>query len=82
MSLSDSPTVLAERRKHLGVLTLNRPQALNALSLEMIFGVLWVWLFAGEAPGSSALVGGAIVVSALVFNELLSLRGRGTTRTP
>jgi enoyl-CoA hydratase/carnithine racemase len=33
---SDAPTVLAERRKHLGILTLNRPQALNALSLEMI----------------------------------------------
>ncbi len=29
-------TVLAERRKHLGILTLNRPKALNALSLEMI----------------------------------------------
>jgi enoyl-CoA hydratase len=36
MSHSDSPTVLAERRRHLGVLTLNRPKALNALSLEMI----------------------------------------------
>jgi len=30
------PTVLAERRGHLGILTLNRPRALNALSLEMI----------------------------------------------
>jgi enoyl-CoA hydratase/carnithine racemase len=30
------PAVLAERRAHLGILTLNRPQALNALSLEMI----------------------------------------------
>ena len=29
-------TVLAEQRGHLGVLTLNRPKALNALSLEMI----------------------------------------------
>ncbi len=29
-------SVLAERRRHLGVLTLNRPKALNALSLEMI----------------------------------------------
>ncbi len=42
--------------------------------LEMIFGVIWVWLFAGEAPGDSAVVGGVIVVGALVFNELLSLR--------
>ena len=44
--------------------------------LEVIFGVLWAWIGAGEAPGSSALVGGSIVVGALVFNELLSLRGR------
>ena len=36
MPTSDSTTVLAERRQHLGILTLNRPQALNALSLEMI----------------------------------------------
>ncbi len=36
MSHPDSPAVLAERRKHLGILTLNRPRALNALSLEMI----------------------------------------------
>jgi drug/metabolite transporter (DMT)-like permease len=44
--------------------------------LEVLFGVLWAWLGAGEAPGASALVGGAIVVGALVSNELLSLRGR------
>src|ERR671928_191512 len=34
--------------------------ALLAL-LEVIFGVTWAWLGAGEAPGSSALVGGALV---------------------
>jgi enoyl-CoA hydratase/carnithine racemase len=39
MSPSESSTVLAERRQHLGILTLNRPQALNALSLEMIRAV-------------------------------------------
>jgi drug/metabolite transporter (DMT)-like permease len=49
--------------------------------LEVIFGVLWAWIGAGEAPGSSALVGGAIVVGALVFNELLSLRGRQVAQT-
>lgn len=45
--------------------------------LEVIFGVLWAWIGAGEAPGRSALVGGALVVGALLFNELLSLRQRG-----
>ena len=47
--------------------------------LEVIFGVLWAWIWAGEAPGSSALVGGAVVVGALMCNELLSLYGRGKT---
>ncbi len=36
MSSTESPIVIAERRRHVGILTLNRPQALNALSLEMI----------------------------------------------
>jgi enoyl-CoA hydratase len=35
-SATDAPSVLVERRGRLGILTLNRPQALNALSLEMI----------------------------------------------
>jgi enoyl-CoA hydratase len=36
VSPSESSTVVAELRQHLGILTLNRPKALNALSLEMI----------------------------------------------
>jgi drug/metabolite transporter (DMT)-like permease len=44
--------------------------------LEVLFGVLWAWLGAGEAPGSSALVGGALVLGALVANELAALHGR------
>lgn len=42
--------------------------------LEVIFGVLWAWLGAGEAPGAAALTGGALVIGALVANELLALR--------
>jgi drug/metabolite transporter (DMT)-like permease len=49
--------------------------ALLAL-LEVIFGVAWVWLGAGEAPGSAALTGGTLVLAALVGNELLALRAR------
>ncbi|MBX3619162.1 MAG: DMT family transporter [Rhizobacter sp.] len=42
--------------------------------LEVIFGVLWAWWGAGEAPGSTALTGGALVIGALVANELVAMR--------
>lgn len=45
--------------------------------LEVVFGVLWAWVGAGEAPGATALMGGALVLGALLGNELLALRRRG-----
>lgn len=45
--------------------------------LEVVFGVLWAWLGAGEAPGPTALTGGALVLGALVGNELLGWRRSG-----
>ena len=54
--------------------------------LEVIFGVLWAWLWAGETPGPAALTGGTLVIGALLCNELLSLRERrdepGAARQP
>jgi drug/metabolite transporter (DMT)-like permease len=44
--------------------------------LEVIFGVLLAWVGAGEAPGANALAGGALVIGALVGNELLGLHQR------
>jgi len=44
--------------------------------LEVVFGVAWAWLGAGEAPGSAVLGGGALVLGAMVFNEAWALRGR------
>jgi drug/metabolite transporter (DMT)-like permease len=41
--------------------------------LEVIFGVLWAWLGAGEAPSMAVLGGGALVLLALAGNELLTL---------
>lgn len=40
--------------------------------LEVIFGILLAWLGAGEEPGTAVLTGGALVIGALVFNELLA----------
>ena len=47
--------------------------ALLAL-LEVVFGVLWAWLGAGEQPGSRVLLGGGLVLLALAGNELLAFR--------
>lgn len=44
--------------------------------LEVVFGVLWAWIGAGEAPGPTALTGGALVLGALIGNELIALRSR------
>lgn len=42
--------------------------------LEVIFGILLVWIGAGEAPGATVLTGGALVIGALVTNEILAWR--------
>ncbi|MFL6581341.1 MAG: DMT family transporter [Burkholderiales bacterium] len=42
--------------------------------LEIVFGTLSVWAVIGERPSHSALVGGSIVLAALVVNEIAGLR--------
>jgi drug/metabolite transporter (DMT)-like permease len=42
--------------------------------LEVIFGVTWTWLGAGEMPTQNTMIGGALVLSALLGNELIALR--------
>ncbi len=41
---------------------------------ETVLGPLWVWLVIHEAPTPLALLGGGIVVSALLTNALLAIR--------
>jgi drug/metabolite transporter (DMT)-like permease len=43
--------------------------ALLAL-LEVVLGPLWAWLGAGEVPASTTIAGGALVLAALLINEL------------
>ena len=42
--------------------------------LEPILGPVWVWAFLGENPGTFALAGGGIVLSALVIHTALDFR--------
>jgi drug/metabolite transporter (DMT)-like permease len=44
--------------------------------LEVSFGILLAWLGAGEVPGRDVLVGGTLVIGALVVNELVAWRER------
>jgi len=39
--------------------------------LEVLMGPLWSWLGAGEVPPGTTLIGGAIVLTALVANEVV-----------
>ena len=58
---------------------LKAPEVALLALLEVIFGIALAWLGAGETPAASVLTGGVLVIGALVFNELLALRGRRTT---
>jgi drug/metabolite transporter (DMT)-like permease len=46
--------------------------------LETILGPVWVWLGFGERPTDMALVGGLIVISALLLNGMLGMRERSS----
>jgi len=63
---------------------LTAPEIALLALLEVLLGPLWAWLGAGETPAQATLYGGAIVLAALVFNELAGLRDArpGAARTP
>jgi drug/metabolite transporter (DMT)-like permease len=42
--------------------------------LEVIFGVAWAWVGAGETPSSAVIGGGVLVLAALAANEALALK--------
>ncbi|MBC5783509.1 DMT family transporter [Ramlibacter sp. USB13] len=55
---------------------LQAPEVALLALLEVIFGILLAWLGANEVPRPSVLTGGALVVGALVVNELVGWRQR------
>ncbi len=44
--------------------------------LEVIFGILLAWVWAHEKPAPEVLLGGSLVIGALLVNELLGWRSR------
>jgi drug/metabolite transporter (DMT)-like permease len=55
---------------------LSAPEISLLQLLEVIFGILLVWAGANEAPSTSVLTGGVLVIGALVANEWLGWRRR------
>ena len=55
---------------------LKAPEISLLALLEIIFGILLVWVGAGETPGNSVLYGGALVIGALVINEILGWKNK------
>lgn len=58
---------------------LSAPEVSLLALLEVLLGPLWAWLGAGEVPAQETLIGGAVVMAALVFNELSPSRMRRFT---
>jgi drug/metabolite transporter (DMT)-like permease len=56
--------------------SLKAPEVSLLALLEVIFGIVWAWLWAGETPGREVLLGGSLVIAALLVNELLAWRDR------
>ena len=54
--------------------TLRAPEIALLSLLEVVLGPLWAWLGAGEHPGMATLYGGAIVLAALILNEVSTMR--------
>lgn len=55
---------------------LKAPEVSLLALLEVVFGILWPWLWANEAPVAQVLSGGSVVLGALVINELVGWRSR------
>ena len=50
--------------------------------LEIVFGISWAWMGAGEQPGPHVLMGGTLVLGALAGSEAWGMRRRALRAVP
>ena len=55
---------------------LSAPEISLLALFEVVLGPLWAWLGAGEVPATGSVLGGLLVLAALMANELATLRER------
>ena len=44
------------------------------MQLEFVFGPIWVWLFINEVPTQLTLIGGSLVLGAVLYRAMAELR--------
>jgi drug/metabolite transporter (DMT)-like permease len=62
--------------------SLKAPEVSLLALLEVIFGIVWAWLWANETPGHEVLLGGSVVIGALLTNEWLAWQDRNAGAPP
>ena len=72
------PCVLAVRAARV----LPAPEMSLLSLLEIVFAIAWVWLATDEQPTLAVVAGGALVLAALVANQMLALRALPATVSP
>ncbi len=50
--------------------------------IEVVLSPIWVWLFAGEVPSATTLIGGAIVLGGVVYQAMGARRAEKPTILP
>jgi drug/metabolite transporter (DMT)-like permease len=50
--------------------------------LEVVLGPLWVWIALGENPGAASLIGGTLILGALLVHAVLERTSRPAVRKP
>ena len=66
----------------LGPRTVPAPEVALLLLLETALGPLWVWLVVNEVPNETTIIGGVVVISAVVLQSVWRLRSSRSTVIP
>jgi len=62
----------------LGPRYITAPEVSLIMLIETVLGPTWVWLMMGEIPSLTTLIGGSVVLGALILHSILSLRKTAT----
>ena len=66
----------------LGPRTVPAPEVALLLLLETALGPLWVWIVINEVPSETTIIGGVVVISAVVLQSAWRLRPSRSTISP